>query len=407
MGGTLRAMTVPRRTVKKMMVPIIFSVFVAVRIVALLVPIPVIVGYGDAGYYVSAGTAYVGGALPDSVNPEHPPLAKYIIGFFSAYVGNASFASLLFGFLGAVAAFLLSRRLTSKSQWAAATVWLLAFDSVSISTSVYPVLDGFMLFFALLGAYLFLIAGKRYHYCLAGISLGAAVACKWEGLFLAVPAVAAVIAERKYLETSGAVLAASAAYLLSYIRLILTEGFGAFLRLQFWMLQYMLRNHGPSGSALGIIRRFLDPLIFNLTTFGRVTGYDPLFHPEGFKFLGGSYISFADATNPLVMLILIPVFYWYMRNRRFNKDRGSRLIFWTLVSLVAWELLFVNPLELWFFAPVTSVISIAASPALIMLVRRGVKTKIAINVYLGLVPLWLLLASVIIALRFEYYWASI
>lgn len=401
-------MTVPgKRIIKKAVVPFVFSVFLAVRIVALARSLPVIVSYGDAGYYTSAGVAYVGGALPDSVNPEHPPLAKYIIGLFNVYLGNASFASLLFGFSGAITAFLLSRKLSSNSRWGAVTVWLLAFDSVNISTSVYPVLDGFMLFFALLAVYLFLTATNRYQYFLAGISLGAAVACKWEGLFFAVPAVAVIIAERKYLEASSATFAAAAAYLLSYIRLIVAEGFGTFLHLQFRMMQYMLASHGPPSSALGIIHRFLDPLIFNLTTFGRVTGYDPLFHPEGFRFLGGAYISFADSTNPLVMLLLVPVLYWFLRNRSFYKDRGSRLLFWTLVSLIAWEIIFVNPLELWFFAPVTSVISVAVAPTLSTLERSGTRSKISIYVYLGLVPLWLLFASAIIALRIAHYWASI
>jgi hypothetical protein len=374
--------------------------------VALVRPLPVIVGYGDAGYYISAGTAYVAGALPDSVNPEHPPLAKYIIGFFNVYLGGSSYASVLFGFLGAIAAFLISRKLAPNSGWAAVTVWLLAFDSVNISTSVFPVLDGFMLFFALIAMYFFMIATKNYHYCLAGISLGATVACKWDGLFFAVPAVAVMFAERKFVETCGAVFAAAATYILSYSRLILVEGFRVFLRLQFWMAQFMLTGHGPPSSVAGVIHRFLDPLIFNLTTFGGVSGYSPLLHPEGFKLLGASYISFADQTNPLVMLLLIPVLYWYMRNRRFSMARGDRLVFWTLVSLVAWEILFFNALELWYFVPITAMTSIAVSPVLSTLVKRGSKTEMAIYVYLGLVPLWLLFASAIIALRMAHYWAS-
>jgi hypothetical protein len=168
----------------------------------------------------------------------------------------------------------------------------------------------------------------------------------------------------------------------------------------------MLTHHGPSSSALGIIHRFLDPLIFNLTTFGRVTGYDASFHPEGFNLLGGSYISFADSTNPLVMLLLVPILYWYLRNRKFNKDRGSRTIFWTLVSLVAGEILFVNPLELWFFAPVTSVLSITAAPALRTFSRKNARSTQLTYVYLGLVPLWLVFASAIIAMRLAHYWAS-
>jgi predicted membrane-bound dolichyl-phosphate-mannose-protein mannosyltransferase len=395
-----------RATVKKIMIPIVFSVFLAVRIVVLFRPTPVIVAYGDAGYYISAGTAYVHGALPDSANPEHPPLAKYIIGLFNVYLGPPYYSSLLFGFLGVVVAFLISRKLTANGGWTAATVWLLSFDFVNISTSIYPVLDGFMVFFALLAIYFFMIAKKNCHYCLAGISLGAAVACKWTALFFAAPAVAVMFAERKYLQTSGAVLSATATYLLSYSRLIFAEGFGAFLRLQFWMMQFMISGHSPSSSALVVVHRFLDPLIFNLTTYGGLSGYNTLLHPEGFKLLGASYISFADVTNPLVMLLLIPVLYWYIRNRKFNESRENRLIFWALVSLVAWEILFFSTLELWFFAPVISVTCVAVSPALRILVEKGRKTRIAIYVYLGLVPLWFVFANAILALRIAH-WASV
>jgi hypothetical protein len=133
------------RGLKKAAAPVVFLVFLVVRIAALLKPIPAIPGYGDAGYYISAGTAYVTGALPDSTNPEHPPLAKYIIGFFNVYLGNATLGSVVFGLLGAAAAFLISRKLNLNREWATVTVWLLAFDSVSISTAIYPVLDGFMI----------------------------------------------------------------------------------------------------------------------------------------------------------------------------------------------------------------------------------------------------------------------
>jgi hypothetical protein len=211
------------------------------------------------------------------------------------------------------------------------------------------------------------------------------------------------LTERKYLGAFLAVISAAGIYLLSYSRLLVTEGFGRFIHLQFWMAQYMWTSHGPTGNALGIIHRLLDPIIFNLTTYGRVSGYDPLLHPEAVRFLGGSYVSLAYSINPMVMLLLIPLLYWHVRNRTFTKDRSSQIIFWTLVSLVAWEILFVNPLELWFLAPVTSLISIAASPALNALTTREARYELAVCVYLGLVPIWLLLASAAIMLSISRY----
>jgi hypothetical protein len=380
-----------------------FAAFLAIRALAVFVAIPSIAVLIDSGYYVAAGTAYVRGALPDSLNPEHPPLAKYIIGFFAVYFGNPSLASYVFGFLSVVAAYFLARRLLSKKKWATVTVWLVAFDSVSISTFLYPVLDGFMLFFALASICVLLRSEKLHHYALAGMLMGLAVACKWNALFFAAPEIIFIVASHKYFAAVVSSFSSSALYVASYSALIAAKGLNSFLNLQLWMTGFMLGAHGLGPTVKDIIGQLILPFIFHTTTFGAVTGYNSAFHPEGFNLLGRSYISFADLTNAPILLLLFPLIYWLLR--RFTpSDSARKLMLWILASLIVWEILFVNSLETWFFAPIIAMIAIGAAPMLEEIASRGSRERLLAYSYLGLVALWPLIASAIVVLRVVYYW---
>ena len=380
-----------------------FAAFLAIRALAVLVAIPSIAVFGDSGYYVAAGTAYVKGALPDSLNPEHPPLAKYIIGFFAVYFGKPFLASYVFGFLTAVAAYFLARKLLSKKEWAAVTVWLLAFDSVSISTFLYPVLEVFMLFFALASICVLLRSEKLHHYALAGMLMGLSVACKWNGLFFAVPEIMFILASRKYFASVVSSFSSVALYAASYSSLIAAKGLNAFLNLQLWMAGFMLGLHGPHPTVKGIVGQLILPFLFHTTTFGAVTGYNSAFHPEGFNLFGRSYISFADSTNPLILLLLFPLIYWLLRHLT-PSDSARKLMLWTLASLIVWEILFVNSVETWFFAPIIAMIAVGAAPMLEEIASRSSRGTLLACSYLVLVALWPLIASAIVILRVVYYW---
>lgn len=66
----------------------LLALFIAIRLLSWLRRYQV---FGDAySYYIPAGIAYVRGALPNTINFEHPPLAKYIIGTFAIYFGRVS-----------------------------------------------------------------------------------------------------------------------------------------------------------------------------------------------------------------------------------------------------------------------------------------------------------------------------
>jgi len=289
----------------------VFLVFLATRIFTILnstIPLVVAGSYGDAyAYYVPAGVAYVTGSLPDSINPEHPPLAKYIIGVFAVYLHEPRAASLLFGLLTAAVVFLLVRKLSATSWAPIAAVWLLSFDPINIGLSIYPMLDIFMILFAVLSI-LLMLTNRPTRYAWAGVAVGLALACKWSAIFFAVPEIIYLIVLRRYVNGLEVLGGGAAGYILPYIPFILGKGLPQFVGLQVWMGSFMISSHGPSGYN-SLLMNLVSFIVFHITTLAPVTGYDPRFHPEAIRFLGRYYISLADTINPLVTLAVFPALY--------------------------------------------------------------------------------------------------
>jgi hypothetical protein len=381
-----------------------FIVFVAVRVVALsnalgLSLFPV---YVDGWlHYAPAGAAYVHGASVASVNPEHPPLAKYLIGFSVVYLGNALYAPLAASFLSAVVAFFLARKLTSSSMWATVTVWLLSFDMVTVGVSITPLLEPFMIFFGLLGLWTVLKAMKLWQIAIAGGVLGFAVASKWTGVFFLIPAVILLVYERRYVFAAVILATAFLAYLIPYLPYISTQGFGAFIQLQIWMGQFLYGAHGDISGKQRILVNLIAPFLFHTTTFAPVVGwYYEWLHPEGFHFLGIGFISHSTEITPFIFVLLIPALYFGIKRCRVDRDRTRMLLLLTIISLLVFEIVGADYISQWYFAPIISILAISASDPLRM---RG---KIFVMGYVALVAIWPLVANVIHLSFVIHYLAS-
>jgi len=373
----------------------VFCIFVGIRIVAFAWPSFTFGVYGDSyQYYVPAGVSYIFGGLPSSINPEHPPLAKYIIGFFARYFVGPVAGTILFSVLTAGIAFILSRKLTDNSMWALVAVWLMAFDQVNILISADPMLEIFMLFFALLGVYCTLNATKPTHFVVVGLMLGLAVACKWSGLSFLLGVVLFVIINRKYLMGLLVSATACAAYVFSYMVFIIEKGFGAFFELQIWMMGFMRSSHPVPNDML---LRICSWAIFHSTTFAWVLGYDKSLHPEAFLFLGAYFISFVNEINPTITLLFFPVLCWQLQTRWSQKQEAVKLMLLILVTTAVGELAFVRT-EPWLYSPLDAVISIMAPGMLLALANKGSMSRIGVCSFLALVAAWPLI-HVILHLR--------
>ena len=141
----------------------------------------------DEVIYREAGNAYLTGDY--SANPEHPPLAKQIIGVSSALLGSSIWAVRLPGVLLALGTgfvlFALGRRMGGRvAGVAAAAIWLLlplAPPPMDISITRYGMLEPAMVFLssvALYCAWRWGEAGSPRWAAAAGGALGLAIAAK-------------------------------------------------------------------------------------------------------------------------------------------------------------------------------------------------------------------------------------
>lgn len=162
--------------------------------------------YAKDGCYFANHDAKLCGISEESTY-VHPPLGKAIISVGIAAFGFDSFGwrimSLIAGSLSVALLFLVARKLMRSLLAACAASLLMAFDFLHFVQSRVAMLDIFMMLFSLL-AFFFalldrediqrradLVDGERKRGSLArpwraaaGIAAGAAIACKWSGVFM-------------------------------------------------------------------------------------------------------------------------------------------------------------------------------------------------------------------------------
>ena len=351
---------------------IILSVFLVVRILALLVPlrpIPFVI-YPDAyNSYVPAGLAYITGASINSTNPEHPPLAKYIIGFFAAYAHNANIGSLLFSFLSIVVVMLLSGRLFLDEARRLAVVCLLAFDGINVSISVDPMLEVFMLFFSLLGLYLLSAPEPRIrNYLLGGSCLGLSLASKWTALFILLPVLLFLILDKKYAGVLLALAASSFAYLLPFVPFIMMNGFSGFLNDQMFMLRFMFAMHASTRvDAIAFFNR--AAMFLNLSSGAPASSsLFPIVARAPNLFLTLDY-----AVNPVIAILTLPMFVLQTRKYLDDRVRFRGLLLLVAMSLLGWQLVLAEPFETWFWAPINVLTCIFAVDYFVDFQTHGIR----------------------------------
>jgi len=139
-------------------------------------------GVSDATLYTYVGNEYMNGKDPTLLNPEHPPLGKYLIGLSIRIFNNENIILLIFGFITLVTVFMIVL-LSSQSYLASScAVLLTATHSLFIDQLIHgPQLELFQLTFLLL-MILFLIVfeknGKPYPLFLSAFFLGCLLSVK-------------------------------------------------------------------------------------------------------------------------------------------------------------------------------------------------------------------------------------
>ena len=96
---------------------------------------------GDPELYAYAGWRQVQGDDPTVINPEMPPLGKYLLGFSILVFGNQKIQALFFGLglLGMV--FLLGKEVLKDKTWALVPVFFLVRDRIFLEDLIASMLD--------------------------------------------------------------------------------------------------------------------------------------------------------------------------------------------------------------------------------------------------------------------------
>jgi len=356
--------------------------------------------YQDASFYVQAGTQYLKGVSPTDLNAEHPPLAKYIIGVFAVYLGEPSLATLLFGFFAIVVSALIVQRVVPEKTWSLVVVWLMAFDTINVGISVFPVLEIFMVFFALSAVLLALGKVTTTRTIATGACLGLAMACKWTAVAFVVPVVAWILLDRRFLDSLLVAASAVDAYVVTYAQVIASQGFRSFLTLQSYMASFM----SPRGGVYqaGLLQNAVNVVLFHLTTYvpSLLYAVPRQQYPEAFSLFGESYFSFVDVVNPAIMLMLFPLCYYLVKTYRDRPERGTLLVLMIVFAAAAEEVLLPPDREPWLYAPISVSLCLGIPLLLRDYWRRGPAQRAVAKVYLSLVPALFFFALVITLLRF-------
>ncbi len=264
---------------------------------------------------------------------------------------------------------LLSERLFLDKERRLAVVCLLAFDGINVSISVDPMLEVFMLFFSLLGLYLLSAPEPRIRsYLLGGLCLGFSLASKWTALFIVLPTLLFLILEKKYSGVLLALAASALAYVIPFVQFILMNGFSGLLNDQMFMLRFMFGMHASMRpDAITFFNR--AAMFLDLSRGGPTSSS---FFPIVAR-TSNFFVTLDYAVNPVIAVLTLPLF--ILQLRRYLDDRVCfrGLLLLVAASLLAWQLLLVEPFETWFYAPINVLTCIFAVDYFADFRARGIR----------------------------------
>lgn len=203
----------------------------------------------DEYVYAFAAGSLLNGVSPILVNPEQPPLGKYLIALSIFLFNNENFFTLIAGIGSLVLLYLLSKQVFASSLLALLPVVFLSFESLYLNQLlITPLLDILQLFFLLSFFLLFNKAENtskyKIYFLLANCMLGGFISVKFFGLGITLIAAALfVLFLRSNLQKLGwylITLLIAPVILLSMYLPVLWKGYPLqeFLGIQKWIFLY-------------------------------------------------------------------------------------------------------------------------------------------------------------------------
>lgn len=200
----------------------------------------------DELHFSYASWDYINGGSPILVNPDYPPLGKYIVGLSQKYLHNEKIPTLFFGLMSLFSFFLIANQLFKNKVLALLPVALFSWERLFQEQLIYlPLFELFALTFLNFSFYFFLKAeDKDGYFWTSSLFLGALWATKpW---MLTIPLMTSwlvyLIFKKNVRKIIGWLISLPIAFLvivLSYFRLLI-EGWSIYkiLSVQKWIMWY-------------------------------------------------------------------------------------------------------------------------------------------------------------------------
>jgi predicted membrane-bound dolichyl-phosphate-mannose-protein mannosyltransferase len=198
-------------------------------------------GYRDEEVYIGCGVAYVSNFTPPMLcNFEHPPFAKYVIGF-SSILGFSRDLFLMFYVFSCIFLFLIVYNVSGDFLLGLFSSLFLFFDTLFFNVHRFLLLDPVAVFFSLISLYLVL---KGFHR-VGGVFAGFSVASKFSSAPMVFVSMYIVYRGGGFRKVLWFFLFASLSYLTTYIA-DFRLGIDAVFKHHVEILRYMSWRHGFS-----------------------------------------------------------------------------------------------------------------------------------------------------------------
>ncbi len=140
--------------------------------------------FSDDKLYALAGWRYITGTTPDTINFEHPPLAKYLIGISELIFMNQALLSLIFSVFTLSLVYLISKKILHIFPFTLLPMLILSMDKLYIQFSSFSMLDIYATFFTAFAIFFLILNKGKWSFLFLYITVGLALSCKWITFFL-------------------------------------------------------------------------------------------------------------------------------------------------------------------------------------------------------------------------------
>lgn len=202
--------------------------------------------------YGHAAWEYIHGKNPTLINPETPPLGKYLMGISILLFQRIAVGSVIFGLLSLLLVFLIGKIILRSTSLSLIPVALLTFEPLFIKQLDTALLETYHLFFILLAFYFFLLTQKKdlptgrqeKFFIFTSLALGGIIAVKFysTGVIIVLSWIVFLVLNKNYSALIKLLISLPLAILVlmaSYFKIFLEgESLRRFFGIQKWIFHF-------------------------------------------------------------------------------------------------------------------------------------------------------------------------